>query len=153
MSIFVRRFTPDDVPDIINIFQQAIRQTAAKDYNRAQIAAWSMADVNRWRVRQLNRPTWIAFIGERAAGFSDLESNGHLDMMFVHPDFAKKGVATALLKQIEKHAEAEGLQRIFVESSITAKPFFEKHGFAVIKEQTVEIRGQQLTNFQMEKFL
>ncbi|MBT7088103.1 GNAT family N-acetyltransferase, partial [bacterium] len=44
-----------------------------------------------------------------------------------------------------------GVKRVYTEASITAKPFFEKRGFKVIKEQQVEKRGVKLTNFQMEK--
>ena len=35
--------------------------------------------------------------------------------------------------------------------SITAKPFFEKHGFYVIRKQVIEICGQKLDNYVMEK--
>ena len=35
--------------------------------------------------------------------------------------------------------------------SITARPFFEKRGYRVVKEQQVERRGIRLTNFVMEK--
>ncbi|MGL5364343.1 MAG: GNAT family N-acetyltransferase, partial [Plesiomonas shigelloides] len=35
--------------------------------------------------------------------------------------------------------------------SITAKPFFERFGFRVVKKQQVAINGQVLTNFLMEK--
>jgi putative acetyltransferase len=34
--------------------------------------------------------------------------------------------------------------------SITAKPFFERQGFVVIKQQTVNLRGVDLDNYLME---
>ena len=40
---------------------------------------------------------------------------------------------------------------ILVHASITARPFFEKRGYRVIKEQKVERQGVLLTNFVMEK--
>jgi len=39
----------------------------------------------------------------------------------------------------------------FSEASITAKPFFEKHGFRVMTEQTIVRKGVELTNFKMER--
>lgn len=153
MNIQIRNYTADDVQIIINIFQQAVRVTASKDYDAAQIKAWSGVDAERWKLRQSDRPTWIALVEDKPAGFADLEADGHLDMMFVHPDFNGKGVATALLNHIEKQASQLSLTRIFTEASITAKPFFEKMGFAVITEQVVNIRGAALTNYQMEKYL
>ena len=36
-------------------------------------------------------------------------------------------------------------------ASITARPFFERRGWHVVKEQQVERRGVLLTNFVMER--
>ena len=42
------------------------------------------------------------------------------------------------------------IKRIYAEVSITAKPFFERMGFVVVKEQVVNIKGFELTNYLME---
>ena len=47
----------------------------------------------------------------------------------------------------------KGISRLYSEVSITARPFYERMGFKVVKEQQVEMRGQVLTNFVMEKHL
>jgi putative acetyltransferase len=151
--IIIRPYEPADLDAVITIFQRAVRETAAKDYNEAQIQAWSQADRSRWEIRRLSRPTWIAIVEGNPAGFTDLEPNGHLDMLFVHPDYNGKGVATVLLQTVEEAARKQNLPRIFTEASITAKPFFEKRGFTVITSQLVETRGQVLQNFQMEKWI
>ena len=74
-------------------------------------------------------------------------------MMFVHARFQGRGVATALLRQVEAAALEAGLSRVFTEASITARPFFLSRGFELIAEQTVECEGQWLTNFRMHKRL
>lgn len=38
---------------------------------------------------------------------------------------------------------------IITHASITARPFFEKRGYRVVKEQQVERQGVFLTNFEM----
>jgi putative acetyltransferase len=55
------------------------------------------------------------------------------------------------MNAIYEKAKQKGILRIFVEVSITALPFFEKHGFTTTKEQTVVLEGVQLTNYKMEK--
>ncbi len=40
---------------------------------------------------------------------------------------------------------------ITTHASITAKPFFEKRGYKIVREQQVERQGIFLTNFCMEK--
>jgi len=52
---------------------------------------------------------------------------------------------------LENHVLETGMQKITTHASITAKPFFEKRGYKVINEQTVELRGQLFTNFLMIK--
>lgn len=42
---------------------------------------------------------------------------------------------------------------ITVEASITAKPFLEKRGYHIVRQQEVERKGQLLTNFVMKKLL
>lgn len=85
-------------------------------------------------------------------GFTDLVSDGYLDMMFVHPGYQGLGVASLPLDQVEQKARELGLDRIHTEAS-TARPFFERRGFRVLKSQVIEKRGETLSNFSMEKNL
>ena len=150
-TLSIRPYRPTDLDAVIAIFLGAIRMIAARDYDAGQIEAWAQADRQRWAVRRLDRPTWVATIGTVPAGFTDLEPDGHLDMMYVHPDRQGQGIASALLEAVERAARDQGLARIFTEASITARPFFERRGFRTLAEQQVETRGETLTNFRMEK--
>jgi putative acetyltransferase len=152
-TLSIRPYRPDDLDAVIDIFLGAIREIAAKDYDQAQVEAWAQADRGAWERARLSRPTWVAAFGQRLVGFTDLEPDGHLDMMFVHPARQGVGMATALLKTVEMAAREQRLPRLFAEISITARPFFERRGFHLVIAQVVEIRGQMLTNFKMEKFL
>ena len=60
-------------------------------------------------------------------------------------------MGTQILECLEAKAKDLGINKIFTEASITAKPFFERHKFIIIKKQEVERRGQKLFNFAMEK--
>ena len=98
----------------------------------------------------------LAIAGEeigQIVGFSDLEPDGHIDMLFVHADHQGKGVARALLDHILARAHEQGIDRLFTEASITARQFFERSGFEVIKSQDVELRGQTFRNYRMVKSL
>jgi len=44
-----------------------------------------------------------------------------------------------------------GLDRLYSEVSITAQPFYEHLGFRVVANKSVEMKGQVLTYFLMEK--
>ena len=67
-------------------------------------------------------------------------------MLYVHKDFQRLGIAAKLCDELEK-----GFEDITVYASITAKSFFEKRGYVVLKAQEVERRGVKLKNFVMKK--
>ncbi len=54
---------------------------------------------------------------------------------------------------IFKAADNKDLARLYSHVSTTAKPFFDHLGFRVVKEQQVEMRGELLSNYVMEKVL
>jgi putative acetyltransferase len=151
--VSIRSYRPTDLDAVIAIFLAAVRQVAARDYAPAQIDAWARLDRDSWASRRLGRATWVAVIGRSPVGFTDLEPNGHLDMLYVHPAHQRVGIASALLATVEAAAQGQGLCGIFAEASITARRFFERRGFRLVAGQTVERHGQTLVNFQMEKRL
>ena len=48
-------------------------------------------------------------------------------------------------------ARVQRLAVLDTDASITARPFFEKHAFQVVRSQVMALRGQHLTNFRMKK--
>jgi putative acetyltransferase len=153
--MIVRRYAASDLDPLIDLFRASVRRVAIRDYSEDQVRAWAPDVVDReaWAARRASRPTWVVEIDGAIAGFSDLEPDGHLDNMFVHPDHQGRGVASALLAAVEAEAARLGLGRLFTEASITARPFFERKGFTVIRPQTVSVRGQDFVNYRMEKRL
>ena len=91
----------------------------------------------------------MAEIRGRLAGFGDLDpAAGYLDRLYVRREFQRRGVARALCDALEQASRARPLT---THASRTARPFFEKRGYRVLRPQQVERRGQQLENFVMEK--
>jgi len=82
-----------------------------------------------------------------AVGFGDIDKTGYLDRLFVHKDYQRKGVASKICDKLEQAVQ----EKIVTHSSITAKPFFEKRGYKVVKKQEIKRKGIVLINFIMEK--
>ena len=80
-----------------------------------------------------------------------MNAEGHLHSLFVHKDWQRKGVGALLLSETERMATAYGAEKITSEVSVTARPFFEKHGYKVVKEQKAKANRLYLTNYLMEK--
>jgi putative acetyltransferase len=153
--VYIRQFRPDDAAALIEIFRSAVRTVARRDYTQAQVIAWApeVIDTAAWEARCAIRHTFVADIDGIPAGFTELESNGHLDMMYVDARYQGRGIASALLTHAESAAREWGVVQFFTEASITARTFFERRGFELIAPQVVSRRGQEFINYRMVKSL
>lgn len=89
----------------------------------------------------------------RVVGYSDLQGAGFIDQFFVSGDFPRRGVGSALMRHIHDVAAERGLSELSTEVSLSAEPFFARHGFLVGERQTVVVRGVALANARMNKRL
>lgn len=153
-GVILRPFRPADVPGLFALFRDTVQRVNGRDYSPPQVAAWAPAepDPARWATLA-ERFAVVAEIGGQAVGFADLEPDGHVDRLFVHADRQGRGVGTALMRSVVAEGGRLRLPRLFAEVSVTARPFFARHGFVVLAEQQVVVRGVALTNYRMEQRL
>lgn len=151
----IRKATIVDIPVIAALFQTTLKKVNIRDYTPEQIEAWGQkANENRWR--ELFAGDLVFMMAEKdgeLAGFTSVNANGYIHSMFVDYRQQRRGVATLLLHEAEFLAKCKGAEKLTSEVSITARPFFEKHGFDVVRENVVNIRGVVMTNYSMEKLL
>ena len=77
-----------------------------------------------------------------------MDSTGYLDRLYVHKDYQRKGIASAICDALESSSK----EKTFItHASITTKLFFQHRGYRVAKEQKVIRQGVALTNYVMEK--
>lgn len=153
MDVAVRRYTPNDLAGLIALFRDTVRRVNGRDYSQQQVMAWAPdeIDARKWRHRFGDKNVWVADLDGAPVGFIDVARDGLIDMLYVHADHQGKGVASLLLRTVEASARAHGLLRLFTEASITARPFFERHGFRVIAPQRVIRWAQEFLNYRMDK--
>lgn len=149
----VRRFRRGESAQLFALFRHTVERINCRDYSPSQIAAWSSGsvDLSLWEQQFQSRFTVVAEGFGQVAGFADLELDGHLDRFYVHADHQRQGIGQKLLGEIEQEARRLNLPRIFTEASITARPFFERHGFVLLAQQEVHRRGETFINFRMAK--
>jgi putative acetyltransferase len=151
----IRKYEIADTEQIVQLFYDTVHQINIRDYTKAQVDAWAPADIDIeiWIESLSSKYTFVAEESDVLTGFGELKTRGYIDRFYCHKDFQRKGVGTQILECLEAKAKDLGINKIFTEASITAKPFFESKKFRVIKQQEVERRGQKFINFAMEKFL
>jgi len=153
--VIVRDYGRDDAREICHLFYETVQTVNLADYSPEQVRAWAPAppDPDAWHARMSGRHTLVAEGDGGVVGFAELEEDGHLDMFYCRWDVVGRGVGSLLYAAVEERARGLGINRIFTEASITARPFFERKGFAVLRRNTVVRRGVELTNFSMKKVL
>lgn len=151
----LRRAVPADAKEIAGLFQRSVRGLSSKNYSTLQITTWARlgADDRQWEDRIQFQYVLLSEYAEAVVGFVGYEDEGHIDTLYVCPDHARQGVASRLLANILDRSIRNGLTRLYSEVSITARPFFEAHGFEVVAPQTVERDGVSFLNFRMQKIL
>lgn len=143
----------DDAEAMARLFYETVRTVNVRDYTEEQVRAWAPhpRSAEEMRRRQQGKQVWVAEDQGRLVGFAELDPDGHLDCFYCHKDYQGVGVGKELFAALASHARRQGLGRLLAEVSITARPFFEKQGFRVVREQQVERRGVRLTNYVMER--
>jgi putative acetyltransferase len=151
----LRPFLPSDTRALAALFRASIETLAADHYDADQLDAWASAAVDEeaFGERLGQRLTIVGLLDGEIAGFASLQDNEKFDMLFVHPDAARRGVGSALADAIEKLAQARGATRLTVDASDAARDFFSARGYSPVQRNTVSIGGEWLGNTTMIKNL
>lgn len=148
-------YNPAYARQIADLHHDSVHGAAHTHYSPEQLEAWAPTppDYGWWEGRLAGKQPFVALQDSQVLGFIELDDDGHIDCLYTHRDFQRRGVATRLYLHAEGEARKSGMSRLFVEASLLARPFFEKHGFRVLKQNRVLRHGVALTNFSMEKHL
>lgn len=155
-NLGIRPLTELDIPEMRELFRTTVLTVNSKDYTKEEVADWASCgdSIEHWKELLAKNDYIGAIDGQgKIVGFSSMNAEGYLHSMFVHKDWQHKGVASMLLSEVEKMALGYGVHKISAEVSITARPFFEKHGYKMVKEQKAKANRLWLTNYVMEKTL
>ena len=151
----LRPFLPADVPMLAEIFRASVEQLTADDYSEAQQEAWASAadDEAEFGARLANALTLLATFDGAPVGFAALADGDRIDMLYVHPAVAGRGVGNLLCDALEKLAQARGIKRLTTDASDTARPFFERRAYTPEQRNTVMLGGEWIANTTLRKDL
>lgn len=149
----IREYRSDDCSMLAQLFYDTVHTVNSRDYTNEQLAVWATGnfDLCEWDRSFSEHTTLIATCDNVIVGFADMGKHGYLDRLYVHKDHQGKGIATALISELERRAREENVICFETYASITAKPFFEKRGYTAQSQNTVIREGISLINFKMTK--
>ncbi len=147
--MFIREYQPSDCKELTELFYNTVHTVNAKDYPKEQLDVWAIGqvDLKKWNQSLQEHFSIVAVDDDIIVGFGDIDKTGYFDRLFVHSGYQRKGIATAICNRLESVVQ----ENIVTHASTTARPFFEKRGYKVVKEQQVDRQGIFLTNFVMIK--
>jgi putative acetyltransferase len=151
----IRKGTLTDIKELQQLFADTVNSVCKTDYNSEQIDVWasSVENERRWQDILTKQFVLIAYDDEKITGFCTLKKGHYIDMLYIHKDHQRQGIAFNLYTEIETEAKRLRQTLLVSDVSITARPFFEKVGFRVLEEQIVKVKGVKMTNFKMTKEL
>jgi putative acetyltransferase len=154
-SIHIRLAELSDIPHIQVLFRDTVLRVNLRDYTEEQVSIWALqAELDfLWMEKLSETYVLAAFLDGRLAGFGSLTPDCNIEMLYTAVDAQGKGVASRLLAELEAEARRRGYDWLVTDASLTARRVFEKCGFELVREQTVELRGAPFTNYKMMKGL
>ena len=145
----IRSYHSDDCQAILSLFYETVHKINQRDYTKKQIEAWT----NNNNIDPMtHHKTLVVEMNGIIVGFGDLNGN-FLDRLYVHAEYQRRGIATAIMDRLERYAAEQNYTTIVTHASITAYPFFRDRNYQLLKEQQVERHGVFLKNIMMQKEL
>lgn len=153
--VLLRPLVAGDYVALSRIFFCAVHEGTRGQYSAAQRLAWAGAsiDLEHWRKRVATLEGLVAERESEALGFMTLDAGGYIDLAFVLPSRARKGIGAALLGAIESRARSAGMTELSTAASLVAEPFFSRHGWQIAAAEEVTRKNVALRRFQMRKRL
>ncbi len=140
----IRKARVSDAQQICNVLRRSIIELCELDHQKNQ------KELDEWLANKTiqNCEAWINnkkinfFVAEndgKIVGVSSINHNGFLELCYILPEAKGLGFGGELLKVAEDSVLALGIQVFTLESTITAKEFYEYFGYiqTTIKENAL----------------
>jgi putative acetyltransferase len=154
----IRDATTTDAEAVRRVHRASIEELAPAEYDRDQVEAWARGSESADYAGTIESETVhfvVAEEDERVVGFGSLsfESpseyeaavDGEITGIYVHPDTARDGVGTTLLRVLEEVARNRGMTSVGLVASLNAVPFYEHHGYERVRTHSHEFPSHEST--------
>ena len=147
----LREYSRNDLPEVLSLFYETVHALGSPAFTPEQLDAWAPAvpDEASWQERLAFSSSFVAEHKDRLVGFGNVTALGLIDTLYVHQNAQKTGVGGALLMRLTAEAKSNGLRTVQTEANLAARPFFEKQGFRLTRENTKVVRGVEFRTYVM----
>jgi putative acetyltransferase len=141
-ALDLRAYREADLKSVRTLHALAFESLAADRHSPEQLAAhtaMTQTDAYAADLRASHLTLAIGAEGTVAgtAGWiavADEAATARIRKVFVHPDLARRGLASLLVRDAEARARAQGYRRIIVRANLNAVPLYAKLGYRTLEE-------------------
>jgi len=144
----IRAARVDDAPAIRRVHEGSIRGLGPAAYSPAEVDSWVGVLSDAKYVEAMTQGGELFIVAEAAeAALADgivafcAWMGDEVKGLYVAPDWVRRGVGTALLRQAEAAIAAMGHRTIRIGATLVGRPFYEAHGYAVLRHKPWKTRG------------
>lgn len=119
--MLIREYQSSDCKELVELFYNTVHTVNAKDYTKEQLNVWATEQVNlkMWNQSIQEHFSIVAVDDDIIVGFGDIDKSGYLDRLFVHLEYQRKGIATAICNRLESE-----FKRILLPMLLLPQNFF-----------------------------
>jgi GNAT superfamily N-acetyltransferase len=173
MSVRIRQARPEDVSELRVLIEVSVRVLQAQDYTAAQLETalkmvygvdTQLIEDGTYFVAEVDlgegskKPTIVGCGGwsKRRTLFGGDQWSARQDSLldpardaakirafFVHPAWARQGIAGLILEACEQAAKSAGFTRLEMGATLTGVPFYAAKGYTRLEDQSVPLEGGQ----------
>jgi GNAT superfamily N-acetyltransferase len=133
-SVVVRRVGVEDTNAVVTVLRRSITELCVADHRNdpGVLGAWlenkTAENVRTWIESPRNFMV-VAEVGGAVSGVASLGLTGGILLCYLLPEVQFTGVGRALLGGLEAEARRQGIRELSLESTVSARAFYTKHGF------------------------
>jgi N-acetylglutamate synthase-like GNAT family acetyltransferase len=158
MKIEIRHATLQDFCNVMELVPRSARALQSAYYTKTAIDAAlelvcgidNLIQKNTFVVAEYQGK--IVGCGGWSVETSQKNTHAELRGFFVHPDFARRGIATRIIQYCEKKCRGIEADRLYLTSTLAGEPFYIKNGFSTLEKiMKVLSSGENFTLIRMQK--
>ena len=129
----IRKANEKDCPSLSHLIRQTVLLVNSNDYAPEVINLICMNFSEEMILKKMKkRDVFVYECNKRLLGTISFEES-KLHSLFVDNKHLCQGIGTKLVHHLEQFANLRNVPKIYLSSSITAKPFYERLGYELLK--------------------
>jgi putative acetyltransferase len=150
--MIIRSMDSADAEAIHAIHGMCLKRTLLGVYTREQVDAWMTGRTPQGYIRaaEAGEAFIVAEEGGAVVGYASWQED-ELQSLFVHPDFQRRGIGSALISACFDDAARRDATISIVKSVLGAEEFYGRHGFQIVGPGSTTKQGVIIPDTRMAR--